>query len=76
VVQVVGVDRGGVEPDRVDDPQVVHLVGGDVAGADGVEDSVRDRGCTVPIRMLVYLPLLTVASLAITRDGVPIFRKL
>src|SRR5262249_6811337 len=43
VVQFVLVDHRGVEPDRVDDPQVVDLVAGDVAGADGVEDAVGDR---------------------------------
>ena len=37
-------DHGGVEPDRVDDPQVVDLVLGDVAGADGVEHAVGDGG--------------------------------
>ena len=37
------VEHRGVEPDRVDDAQVVDLVAGDVAGADGVEHAVGDR---------------------------------
>ncbi len=43
VVQVVNFDHCGVEPDRVDDSQVVDLVLRNHPGADRVEDAVRDR---------------------------------
>ncbi len=43
VVKVVKLDHGGVEPDRVDEPQVVDLVLRNHAGADRVEDAVRER---------------------------------
>jgi hypothetical protein len=43
VVEVVGLVHGGVEPEGGEDPQVVHLLFGDVTGSNGVEDPTGDR---------------------------------
>ena len=58
VVELVGLEHRRVEPDRIDDPQVVDLVLGDVAGADGVQHAVGDRrldGAHQDVRVLLAL---------------------
>src|SRR5208337_2636216 len=58
MIQVVNFDHGGVEPDRVDDSQVVDLVLRNHPGADRVEDAVRDRrlhGSHQDVGMLLVL---------------------
>lgn len=43
VVEVVGLGHGGVEPEGGDDPQVMHLLFGDVTGSHSVADPNGDR---------------------------------
>ncbi len=76
VVEVVHFQNGRIKPNRVDDSQVVDLILGDVACATASKTPLAIAAWTVPIRMLVYLPLLTVTLLTISVRRGAIFHKL
>ena len=55
VIELVDLDHGRVEPDRVDDPQVVGLLLGNVPARTASRTPWAIAACTVPMRMFVYV---------------------